>query len=336
VAQGLSEVVDLVSTPETPSRLLIAERGGRIRVFENGTLKKRDLLSLEEILVPKENLALTSIAVPPNYAQRKAVFVSYTDRQGDIVIGRFEPNESKTLDADDLKVVMKVVQPIPHNERSRIAFGPEGYLYIALGDTPNKSGAEQHAQDLRSPFGKVLRIDVSNPDRYTVPRDTPPRKESERLPEIWAVGFQNPLHLAFDPITKAPFLIDSGGTTQEIQRIERDKNYGWDSVEGSRCLKTSCDMKSFTSPLLEYSAPSGHPAIGGAVYRGSRFPSLRGSYLFVDSEKNVLYELHETTAQWTRSEVVPAPVSVTVLGEGADNEVFVATGSGALLTLTTP
>jgi glucose/arabinose dehydrogenase len=311
-----------------------SKRAGRVRVFENGTLKRRDLLSLEDILTPKENLALTSIAVPTTYSAKKLIYLSYTDAQGDIVVGRFELNDTKTLDSEDLQVVLKVVQPIPHNERSFIAFGPDGYLYVALGDTADKKGAEQHAQDLRSPFGKILRIDVSNPDRYTVPKDNPPKKESDRMPEIWAIGFQNPLHLAFDPLTKAPFLIDAGDTTQEINKIERDKNYGWNVVEGAHCVKNPCDTKPFTPALFEYPRSSDHPIIGGIVYQGSFFPALKGSYLFVNPAMNTLNALREESSHWTAVQVASISVPLTALGEGTNGEIFATTYAGDLIALT--
>lgn len=333
IADGFTEVVEITSTPSEPSKIFVVEREGFVKVIEDGKRTKRDLLDIEEILSPRENAALSSIAFPNNYSDNKTLYVSYTDKQGDTIIGRFVTKRSETVDEDSLAVVLKVVQPSPHTHRSFITFGPDNNLYIALGDASRAAKVSSLAQNPRSLFGKVLRIDLADPSRYTIPSDNPFAKRSDAAQEIWALGFQQPRHMSFDASTKRLFLVDSGREVQEIDLIERGKNYGWSALEGTQCASAKCDSGAYTAPLFSYKASPQSYAVGGFIYNGSNHPALKGSYLFADSTSKTLSALSQRGAEWTKREVATAAFPIVAIGPGADGEAYVATADGAVLTL---
>jgi glucose/arabinose dehydrogenase len=329
LAQEFDDVVGLVTLPDEPAKIFVVERGGIVRVLENGKLAKHNLLDIEGILSPSENPGLSSIAFPSDYPKNKAFYVSYTDKQGDTIIGRFPIKRSETSDEDDLMVILKIVQPSPHSHRSFITFGTDGYLYIALGDAPPKRGAPALAQDPQSLFGKVLRIDVSDPKRYKIPSDNPYTRDKGGAPEVWASGFQQPEHLSFDQQTKRLFLIDSGRNTQEIDLVERGKNYGWNITEGEECIAPKCDSSALTRPLFSYNGS----AVGGFIYTGDTHKSLQGAYIFADTQTKTIYKLASSGATWSRSSVAQAQSPIVALGQSSAGEILVATEEGSLSTL---
>jgi len=331
LAARLQDPVQITALPTQPSQLLVVERRGHVRIINNGKIARKDLLDIEDILSPGENPGLSSIAFPPNFASSHEVYVSYTDKQGDTIVGRFPTTETKTADEDALTVVLKVVQPNPHLHVSALTFGPEGYLYLALGDGPNRKGSQSLAQRLDSLFGKVLRLDISDPTRYKIPADNPYAKKNDlAAPEIWASGVLNPTYISFDPISKRAIVIDSGQGEQEINLLERGGNYGWNLMEGSRCLAASCEGREFTPPLFEYqSAPSSH-LVGGFTYNGKLFSALQGSFIFGDTGSKTLNYLTRRNGAWQRGDLAIANGEIVAVGQGGDGEIYVATSNGAL------
>jgi glucose/arabinose dehydrogenase len=329
IAQGFDDVVGLTTIPDDPSKIVVVERAGRVRILENGKPARRDLLDIEDILSPSENPGLSSIAFPGDYSTSKVLYVSYTDKQGDTIIGRFPAKYSETSDEDDLVVILKIVQPSPHTHRIFITFGPDGYLYIALGDTPPTRGSSSLAQDPQSLFGKVLRINTSDPKRYQIPSDNPFAQGKGGAPEVWAIGFQQPKHLSFDLQTKRLFVLDSGRDIQEIDLVERGKNYGWNITEGGECFTSKCDPSTLTRPLFAYSGS----AVGGFVYTGDAHRSLKGSYIFADIPSKTLYSLNSSAGTWTRSSIARAQSPLVALGPGAGGAILVATQEGSIANL---
>lgn len=328
-AKGFNDPVALESTPSEPKKLFVVERAGMVRVLEDGKLARHDLLDIEAILSPQDNPGLSSIAFPADYAKSSAFYVSYTDKQGDTIIGRFPSKRSDTADEEDLMVALKVVQPSPHTHRSYIAFGPDTYLYISLGDSPRKRGVSSLAQNPKSLFGKVLRIDLSDPQRYRIPNDNPVADGSAGAPEVWALGFQQPTHLSFDPPTKRLFLVDSGREVQEIDIVERGKNYGWGILEGGDCKGAKCAPSASTPPLYTYKGS----AVGGFVYNGDTHQSLKGAYIFADAPSRTLYKLSYQGGEWRSAALAQAQSPITALNQAPDGQIYVATNDGTIAIL---
>jgi glucose/arabinose dehydrogenase len=333
VARGFTDPVGIASTPAEPSKLFVVEREGFVKVIEDGKLAKRALLDIEEILSPRENAALSSIAFPNDYSTNKTLYVSYTDKQGDTIIGRFPTKSSETANEDALMVVLKIVQPAPHTHRSSITFGEDKDLYITLGDAGRASGISSLAQNPRSLFGKVLRINLSDPSRYTIPSDNPFTKRSDAAPEVWAIGFQQPRNISFDPLTKRLLLIDSGREVREVDLVERGRNYGWNALEGAQCASAKCDTSAYVAPIFTYKASPQSAAIGGFVYHGSKHPSLKGVYLFADSATKALSALTHSGAEWKKLQIATTTSPVVAIGPGGDGEIYVATADGTVSTV---
>ena len=333
ISQGFEDPVAITSIASDPSKIFVVERGGTVAIVENGKRAKRDLLNIQNILSPQENAGLSGIAFPPNYAQSKELYVTYTDKQGDTIVGRFPTKIGQTADEDSLIVVLKVVQPHPHAHRSALAFGGDDTLFIGLGDAPRKPGASSLAQNPRSLFGKVLRIGIADPTRYTIPSENPFAKRNDTAAEIWALGVQNPSSISFDPTTKRVMLIDSGREIQELDLIERGKNYGWNIVEGDRCVVSTCDMSHVTPPVYSYSATARSNAVPGFFYNGTTIPALQGAYLFADSHSKTLFKVVQNGTSWTTHPLVQANFPIVAVGQGAKGEIYVATSDGSLLVV---
>ena len=330
IAQGFEDPVAITSIASDPSKIFVVERKGTVAIVENGSRVKRDLLDIENILSPQENAGLSSIAFPPNYPKSKELYVTYTDKQGDTIVGRFPTKAGQTADEDSLIVVLKVVQPHPHAHRSAITFADENTLLIGIGDAPHKPGATSLAQNPNSLFGKVLRIGLADPTRYTIPSDNPFTKRTDAAEEVWALGVQNPLSLSFDPTSKRIMLIDSGREIQELDLVERGKNYGWNIAEGRKCVTGTCDLSRFTPPVHSYSAEAGSTAVGGFFYSGTRTPSLQGAFIYADAHTKTLFKLLSSGATWTATAIAHASFPIVAVGQGAQGEIYVATGDGSI------
>lgn len=333
VCDGVRDAVAITSSEEDPSTLYVGEREGAVRICTQGKLRNNDALDIEDILSPTENHGLLSIALPPDVASTKALYVSYTDKQGDTIIGRFPLRASETANDEDLAVVIKFVQPSPHNHHSTITFGPDGRLYIGLSDVPTQSGLVSLAQNRKSLFGKILRIDISDPSAYKVPSDNPFAKGDKAAPEVWSSGIQNPIQLSLDKTNQRIFFADAGRAVQEVNIAERGKSFGWRVVEGSHCVKPACSMKDHVSPIHEFSAPSGHRIVGGVVYSGRALPHLQGSYIFGETGLDQILRVHYNEGTWKREVIGTTGSPITAIGQGGDGEVYVTTKSGKVLSL---
>lgn len=334
ISQGFEDPVAITSIASDPSKIFVVERGGTVAIVENGKRAKRDLLNIRDILAPQENAGLSGIAFPPNYAQSKELYVTYTDKQGDTIVGRFPTKIGQTTDEDSLIVVLKVVQPHPHAHRSALAFGGDDTLLIGLGDAPRKPGASSLAQNPRSLFGKVLRIGIADPTRYTIPSDNPFAKRNDAAAEIWALGVQNPTSISFDPTTKRVMLTDSGRDIQELDLIERGKNYGWNIAEGAKCVVSTCDMSHFTPPVYSYSATARSNAVPGFFYNGTTIPTLQGAYLFADSHSKTLFKLTASGSAWSTTPLARTSFPIVAIGQGAEGQIYIATSDGTLSVVT--
>jgi len=147
---------------------------------------------------------------------------------------------------------------------------------------------------------------------------------------VWALGIQNPLALSFDPATKRVMALDSGREIQELNLIERGKNFGWNIVEGTTCVAATCDTKNFTPPIYSYSAVARSTAVGGFFYHGTTLPELEGAYLYADSHSKTLFKLIQKGDSWTTSAIARANFPIVAVGQGAKGEIYVATGDGTL------
>jgi glucose/arabinose dehydrogenase len=287
----LSSPMDL-QAPPGDSRLFIAERPGRIRVVQGGVLQTTPFLDISSRVTVQGEAGLLSFAFDPQYSVNGFVYVHFIENIpntfGDIVVERYQVSSGNPnlLDISSVQPVIRFAHPDNNNHYGgRVAFGPDGMLYLSAGDGGGGNNQYGHAQDAASHLGKLLRIDVSALP-YTIPPDNPTWGAGQPS-ENWAIGLRNPFRYAFD--AGQLYIADVGqGAREEIDVVSASAsglNYGWSIMEGTLCLAIGgpCTTPGLTAPVYDYDHGGGRCAIiGGYVYRGAAIPELQGQYLFSD------------------------------------------------------
>lgn len=287
---------------------------------------------------------LLSIALDPDFATNGYVYAYYSAAvpRGVSRLSRFETTgqgETFAFDPASELTLFEVEQPFVNHNGGTVLFGPDGMLYLGLGDGGAANDPYGHGQNLRSHLSTIIRIDVSNAredDPYAIPPDNPFLDEAGVLPEIWAYGLRNPWRMSFDRETGLLWAGDVGqNRLEEVSIIERGGNYGWRTMEGSRCFdpETGCDRDGLTLPVWEYGHSVGCSITGGLVYRGEAIPALYGWYVFSDYCTGTITAIHAETAA-TRGFVEPVvlwdkgPIEAVSFAEDADGELYFVTVRG--------
>src|SRR4051794_30744497 len=373
-AAGFSLPVGVVQDPTDPSVHVVVEQAGRIRVVQNGIVLAQDFLDLTAVVGCCGERGLLGLVFSPDYATSRRFYVNFTNLIGYTVIARFKRSVANPLVADaasrfDLKWISLGDQPyIPHEPQygnhngGQLAFGPDGYLYMGMGDGGSGNDPNNRAQDPASLLGKMLRIDVnvldSDAHGYRVPADNP---FVDNLPvvaktEIWDFGMRNPWRFSFDigtGGTGALVIADVGqGAREEIDYEPAGhggRNYGWRIMEGT-LLNINTAPAAFgplVNPIYEYPHPEGFVVTGGYIYRGAALnPAYRGRYFFADFATarvwSIGLSIDPITGEATVTNLVehtaelggPAAIgSISSFGRDADGELYVVQYGGAILKL---
>ncbi|MEO8325382.1 MAG: PQQ-dependent sugar dehydrogenase [Nitrospirota bacterium] len=287
VEHDFSKPVFLTGSPDQTTRLFVVEQDGRIVILTPGQRNPSLFLDIAEKLSTGGERGLLGLAFHPQYSKNGRFFVNYTrTRDGATVIAEY--HVSSDPDRADPQETIRLVIPQPYSNHNggMIAFGPDALLYIGMGDGGAGGDPENRAQDRKSLLGKILRIDVDGPPPYRIPADNP-FVGQQGQPEIFALGLRNPWRFSFDRQTGELWAGDVGQNLwEEIDVIEKGKNYGWRFLEGTHCFKptTNCALAEGTvPPVTEYQHEQGRCSVtGGYVYRGKRLPALEGVYVFGD------------------------------------------------------
>ena len=305
VVAGLDGPVAFVQEPTRPNVQVVVQQNGRVRVVQDGVLLATDFLNLIGQISSTGEQGLLGLAFAPDYASSGRVFVNFTDLSGNTVVARFlrDPgNPLRVLPASRFDLVWPggapfIGQPFANHNGGHLAFGPDGYLYIGLGDGGAGNDPFHLAQNPASLLGKMLRIDVavagSDPVGYRVPSDNPFVGAGGVLPEIWAFGLRNPWRYNFDDParggTGALLIADVGQNNWEEFNYEpagqSGRNYGWRNREGANFNVVTLPPFSLplTDPIFQYSHADGGSITGGFVYRGTALPAFyRGRYFFAE------------------------------------------------------
>jgi glucose/arabinose dehydrogenase len=292
VASGLDRPVFL-GAPDDDARQFIVLRGGRILVLKDGKLLAQPFLDLQASVASNGDGGLLSVAFDPQFKANGYFFVVYTDLQQNIVVERYRaPAGAASADMASRLAILR----IPHRDYTthyggQLDFGPDGYLYLSTGDGGGAYDPLGNGRNLASLLGKLLRIDVSHASAsapYAVPASNPYVGQAGKRPEIWASGLRNPWRFSFDG--SRLYIADVGqDQREELDIADAGKgglDYGWNTMEGTLCVKDGCDRTGLTPPALEYAhgaLPEGPCAIvGGYVYRGAAMPELAGTYFYSD------------------------------------------------------
>jgi glucose/arabinose dehydrogenase len=350
-ATGFSAAL-AIEHPANDSRLFVVQQGGLIRIVNsNGTVNATPFLNLTSLTTGSGERGLLGLAFHPNYATNGWFFVNYTNLSGHTVIARYSVSSDPNVADPTGLMLMTINQPASNHNGGSLRFGPDGYLYIGMGDGGGGGDTSGYAQNLDTAYpaiagnpsriylGKMLRLDVNNPGigilNYGIPPTNPFVGQSGKE-EIWAYGLRNPWKFSFNRLNGDLWIADVGqGSVEEIDRIasplpNTGLNFGWRCFEGSAPYSSSigtCPAYAATvAPFTEYSSATGSRCsiTGGYYYTGSAYPNFNSKYFFADyCTGEVAYANAAGTITWAYD----SPGSITSLGEDMNGELYFTTGS---------
>lgn len=331
IASGLERTVDL--QPDGSGRLYILEKPGRIRLYENGQLAPTPFLDINDRVNDDSNeMGLLGLAFHPQYAQNGYFYVNYTGKGGDTFISRFQTTVNGVDPASET-ILLTIKQPFPNHNGGALAFGPDGYLYIATGDGGFQGDPMGNAQSLEALLGKILRIDVDSASPYAIPADNPFGNE------VYHYGLRNPWRISFDKATGDLYIGDVGqGEWEEIDHVAAGSrgglNFGWDYYEGNHEYDPQGVTGEYVFPVAEYSHTEGGCSVtGGYVYRGA-MPEWSGIYLYGDYCSGYVWGLMQVNGQWQARLLFEAKVRITSFGQDESGEVYLLSDGGEVFKLT--
>lgn len=294
VAGGFDSPLLVVAVLDGSGRLLVVEQGGLVKTLRDGLVARTPFLDVRALTDAGGERGLLGLAFHPDFPRDPRIFVDYTDRAGDTVVASYRVGEAgrgATADPASGTILLRVDQPYANHNGGHLAFGPDGFLYIGMGDGGSGGDPEGNGQRRTTLLGKILRIDVDRAAGgrpYAIPADNPFARGGG-APEIWALGVRNPWRFSFDPGTGDLWVGDVGqNAIEEVDVIRAGTpggvNLGWKVTEGDRCFEPSegCDASGFLAPVAVYRHDAGCSVTGGVVARGAATGSLAGHYLFAD------------------------------------------------------
>ena len=341
IASGINAPTDIENAGDGSGRLFFVQQDGQIRLFRNGALTAQPFLDIRSKTHASGEQGLLGLAFPPGFAQRQKFFVDYTDLSGDTVIAQYSVSANPDqADVSSEIVLLHINQPFPNHNGGRLQFGPDGYLYIGMGDGGSGGDPLGNGQNLGTLLAKLLRIDVlSAPGTVKIPPNNPFVNQPGARPEIWAYGLRNPWRFSFDPATNDLWIADVGQDRYEEVDFQPasshgGENYGWNVMEALHCYSpaSGCNMQGITLPIAEYSHANGTCSItGGFVYRGRTSPGMRGIYLYADYCTGQIWGIDREGTQFVNSPLLSAGFNITTFGVDEAGEIYVANASNGAI-----
>lgn len=343
VGDGFNRPLFVTSPPEDASLLFVVEQNsGQIKIIHNKTVLETPFLDIGHLINASGlERGLLGLAFHPDYADNGRLFVNYTasgaaDTVFTIIEEYLVSDNPLQADPGSGRVILTYQQPHAIHNGGMLAFGSDGYLYIASGDGGPGNDPQNNAQSLNTYLGKILRIDVDAEVPYGIPEDNPFVDVEGALPEIWAYGLRNPWRFSFDRETGDMYIGDVGERSREEINFEPfaspgGVNYGWRIREGSSCRpgQRDCFIENAVDPIYEYGKILTAAVTGGYVYRGAAIPWLRGYYIFGDFSNGTVwafrYRDNEVTSFQQRPDLRPPVLLPTIssFGEDADGELYI-------------
>lgn len=336
--------VALLSVPNTSNQWWVVEKQGRVFRLMNdgGKHSKQLLLDITAHVNANPNEAgLLGLAFHPQFDKNNEVFLSYTatGRKLTSTISRFKATAEGHITADSEQVLLQVEQPYGNHNGGQIAFGPDGYLYIGLGDGGSGGDPEGNGQNTKTLLGAMLRINVdiddSNGQPYVIPKDNPFAGSDQGRGEVYAWGMRNPWRWSFDRKTGELWVGDVGQNDwEEINLVTQAGNYGWNLKEGTHCYAVDdCDTGDLKArlidPVAEYSHDQGCSVTGGYVYRGTNIQSLQGTYVFGDFCSGRIWGLSPTgeanngSRNFQKELLMKSDLNIASFAEDNQGEIYV-------------
>ena len=325
-------------------RLFVAAQDGKIwLVGRDGAVASEPMVDLSSRLRSGGEQGLLGLATHPAFPTDPRIFVNYTDLAGDTVVASLvlDPTNPDQFDPGSHRQLLFVDQPAPNHNGGGVLFGPDGYLYLSLGDGGGGGDPQDNGQNPDALLGKVLRLDIapSGSDGYEVPDDNP-FVNGGGAPEVWHLGLRNPWRLSFDRANGDLWIGDVGqGMWEEVDVARAGAsglNFGWNLMEGSSCYGAGeCDTEGLTLPVSDYGRDLGCTVIGGYVYRGAQYAFLDGTYLFADYCSGRIFAIDAASDGPVAPRTVgEAEGRISAFGEDADGELYVMALQGDIWRVT--
>jgi len=349
VKNGLQRPVNLANAADGSSRLFILEQQGVVRVLLNNEILAAPFLDIQDRVGRNGNeQGLLGIAFHPDFKNNGFFFVDYTDLNGNTVISRFnaalnEPPASQTADPASEQILLQIGQPYSNHNGGQIVFGPDGMLWIGMGDGGGKGDPNGNGQSLQTLLGKILRIDVDHGSPYAIPADNPFASGGGQ-PEIWAYGLRNPWGLSFDALAGDLYIADVGQSNWEevnfllVNFSAAPANFGWNLLEGAHPYKNGGQTtpENYIAPVFEYGHGPECSITGGAVYRGKLLPEFYGVYLFGDYCSGAIWGMVRSDGQnWQAEKLFQTSAKISSFGVDEVGELYFVDLSGTLYRLET-
>jgi glucose/arabinose dehydrogenase len=339
VTEDVDRPIGITADPD--GRLLVNEQVGRIvAIGPDGSASP--FADLTDRIIAGGERGLLGLALHPGWPAVPRAFVHYTDFGGDTAVSEFAASgQPLALDTASEQLLLRVDQPYANHNGGQLSFGPDGLLYLGLGDGGSGGDPHGHGQDASTLLGSIIRIDVDAAAPYAIPADNP-FATGGGAPEVWLMGLRNPWRFSFDRLTGQLWIGDVGQAAwEEIDRVDPTAggaNLGWNIMEGAHCFAIAdCDSAAYVGPLAEYpNGEAGCAVTGGYVYRGTRIAGLAGWYLFSDFCSGTLFAVPSDAAQPVPGTalaprvILESGLGVASFGEGVDGELYVADAGGAV------
>lgn len=345
IASGLDRPLYLTNAGDGTDRLFVLEQTGKVWIFDEGEPLADPFLDVSEFISPSADRpyseqGLLGLAFHPEYVDKGTFFINYTNRGGDTVVARYQVSLSNPniADAGSGEIIFELAQPYANHNGGHIDFGPDGYLYISLGDGGSANDPLGAGQNRKLPLGSVLRIDVDAGLPYAIPEDNPFVDDSLALDEIWAYGLRNVWRFSFDRATGDMYLADVGQNLwEEINFQPADsaggENYGWNVWEGTHRFAGG-SAPDHVPPIFEYPHARGCSVTGGYVYRGSAIPQLEAVYLFADyCTGRIWASYRDASFAWQTVDFMSTEMAISSFGEDEKGEIYVIDYGGVLYRL---
>jgi glucose/arabinose dehydrogenase len=346
IADGLAAPIAITNAGDGSRRLFVTLQAGQIVVIRDGELLERPFLDLRDLVGSGGERGLLSVAFHPRFAQNGFFFVDYTDKSGDTVIARYSvsPGDPDRADPATAKTILRIDQPFANHNGGQLQFGPDGYLYIGMGDGGSGGDPGNRAQNLGDLLGKLLRIDVDRKEPYAIPPGNPFASRPGARAEIWSYGLRNPWRFSFDRRTGDVFIADVGQNAFEEINVQPagsggGENWGWRRMEGMHCFNppSNCNDGSLSLPVLEYGRTDGCSVSGGYRYRGAASPPLDGTYFYGDFCSGRIWGARENpNGTWSTELLLDTTLSISSFGEDEEGEIYVADIGGAVYRIAGP
>lgn len=332
VATGFERPTFVTNAGDGSGRLFVLEKPGRIRIVAGGVIAPEPFLDMTALVTSTGNeQGLLGLAFHPDFARNGRFFVAYTARNNDNTVAEYRVgNDPQRADPASGKVLFGVADQYPNHNGGMLAFGPDGTLFISMGDGGGGGDPLGNAQNLGSLLGKLLRIDVDRPavgTPYGIPADNPFVGRAGARPEIWAYGLRNPWRFSFDAQTHDVWIGDVGQNLfEEIDMVpvaQAGANFGWRTMEATHCFEAdTCDQSGLVPPVAEYGRDDGCSVIGGSVYRGRVQAALVGLYVYADYCTGHAWALRPEGTTFVKTALPDLPAYTTSFGTGEDGEIY--------------